>query len=227
MAATRKLRATAAVLTLCVAGVGCNPLTLPFFMMYGVESKVEPEYRLATPDKEVKVVILSYTAPDGSNEQVGIDRQIGTVVAKQLAERCLANKEKVKVIPIHKVEKFKSEHPGWKTMGAVEIGKQFDADYVVDIELVGLNLYEPGSHKQLYHGRCKIDLAVFDVKKPNDGPAIKPSMTIAYPSKAHGPMAVMDDGNTEKFRDNFVNRIATEICWKLTTHLYSEEYTLE
>ncbi|MFO0807278.1 MAG: hypothetical protein U0746_01505 [Gemmataceae bacterium] len=227
MHATRKLRWSAAVLTLVVAGVGCNPLTLPFFMMYGVESKVEPDFRLAVPDKEVKVVVLAYSAPDVQTDQVGIDRQIGSVVAKQLAERCLANKEKVKVVPVHKVEKFKSDHPGWKTMGAVEIGKQFEADFVIDIEVVGLNLYEPGSHKSLYRGRCKIDLAVFDVRKPHDGAVIKPSMTIDYPTKARGPIPVMDDNNTEKFRDGFVNRIATDVCWKLTSHLYSEEYQLE
>lgn len=223
MRSTRTLRAVAAGLFLMAFGIGCNPLTMPFFLMYGVESKNEPEFRLAVPDKEVKVVVLAYAANDAQTDQVGIDRQIGSLVAKQLGERCLANKERVKVVPVHKVEKFKNDHPGWKTMGAVEIGKQFEADYVVDIEVVGLNLYEPGSHKSLYKGRAKIDLAVFDVRKSQDGPVFHPSLTIDYP-KTRGPLPVMDDNNTDKFRDGFINRIAIDICWKLTAHLSAEEY---
>src|SRR5690348_2136735 len=110
-----RLRVIAGVLLAAVAGVGCNPLTLPFFMMFGVDSKFEPEFRLATADQEVTVLVLAYTAPGAQIDQVGFDRELGTQFARQMADRCKANKEKVKIVPVHKVEKFKSDHPGWKT----------------------------------------------------------------------------------------------------------------
>jgi hypothetical protein len=223
MGVSWRLRAIAGVLLAAVAGVGCNPLTVPFFMMFGVDSKFEPEHRLATGDQESTVLILAYTAPAAQTDRVGFDRQLATQIAQQLEKRCKANKEKIQIVPIHKVEKFKSDHPGWKTMGPSEIGKYFEADYVIDLEIVSVGLYEPGSHKTLYKGNCKIDLAVLDLHKPHDGPVFKKSISSEYP-KTRGPVPVADDNNTEKFCDSFINRIATDICWLFTAHLSDEHY---
>lgn len=219
-----KLRALATVMTV-VAGLGCNPLTAPFFFMYGVDSKEEPEFRLASQDKnhEVRVLILAYMAPDVQTDQLGIDRQLALEFSTQLEERCKANKEKVKVIPVHKVEKFKADHPGWKSMGMTEIGKYFEADYVLDVEVVSLGLYEPGSHKTLYKGYCKIDVSALDVNKPKDGPAWQRPISIQYPT-SRGPIPVADDNNTESFRQMFVRRIAADLCWKFTAHLTDESF---
>jgi hypothetical protein len=217
-----RLRILAGVLVV-VAGVGCNPLTLPFFLMFGVDSKEEPDFKLAKPEREVTVLILAYTAADVQTDQVGVDRQLAVEFTRQLAERCQVNKERVKVIPTHKVEKFKSDHPGWKSMGVTEIGRYFDADYVLDVEIVSLSLYEPGSHKMMFKGNCKIDVAALDLSNSQDGPAWRESMTLQYPT-SRGPVPVADDNNTDGFRAMFVKRIATELCWKFTTHLSAERY---
>jgi hypothetical protein len=222
MDARWRLRLIAGAMVVAIAGVGCNPFNLAYFLTGGPESKVDPDFRLATKDHEVTVLILAYSTADVQTDQIGVDRQLGTMVARQLLDRCQVNKEKVKIVPIHQVEKFKADHPGWKSMGAVEMGKHFDADFVVDLELVRLGLYEAGSHRSLYRGNCKIDVAVLDVRKPLDGPVLKKSISVEYP-KSRGPIPVADDNNTEKFRDLFVNRIASEICWLFTTHPFSEE----
>ena len=124
------------------------------------------------------MLILAYGSADVQAEQIGIDRQLGTMIARQLQDRCAANKEKVKIVPIHRVEKFKADHPGWKSMGAAEISRQFEADYVIDIELVKLGLFEPGSHRTLYKGTGKIDVAVLDTTRPYEGPVLKKSITV-------------------------------------------------
>jgi len=222
MDARWRLRLIAGTMVLAIAGVGCNPFNLAYFLTGGPESKVDPDFRLATKEHEVTVLILAYSTADVQTDQVGVDRQLGVMVARQLQDRCQANREKVKIVPIHQVEKFKADHPGWKSMGAVELGKHFDADFVVDLELVRLGLYESGSHRSLYRGSSKIDVAVLDVRKPLDGPVLKKSISVEYP-KSRGPIPVADDNNTDKFRDLFVNRIATEICWLFTTHPFSEE----
>jgi hypothetical protein len=217
-----RLRVVAGALVL-VAGLGCNPLTLPFFLMFGVDSKEEPEFKLAKPDREVTILVLAYTAPDVQTDQVGLDRQLGLTFSRQLEERCKYNKERVKIVPAHKVEKFKSDHPGWKSMGVSEIGRYFEADYVLDVEVVSLSLYEPGSHKTLYKGYCKIDVSALDLNKPQDGAAWRQPISIQYPS-SRGPIPVADDNNTENFREMFIKRIATELCWKFTSHLSAETY---
>lgn len=222
MDARWRLRIIAGIMLVAIANIGCNPFNLAYFLTGGPESKVDPEFKLAVRDREVTVLILSYSTADVQTDQIGVDRQLGTNVARQLQERCQANKERVKVVPIHRVEKFKSDNPGWKAMGAAEIGRHFSADYVVDLELVRLSLYEPGSHRSLYKGNCKIDVAVLDLHKPHDGPVLKRSVSVDYP-KSRGPIPVADDNNTDRFRDLFVNRISSEICWLFTTHPFSEE----
>src|SRR5947209_4785976 len=145
MRRTWRLRALAGALVL-VAGLGCNPLTVPFFLMFGVDDKVPAEFKLARDDREVTVLVLAYTSPDVQTDQVGVDRQLALAFVRELEDRCKCNKEKVKFVPVHKVEKFRNDHPGWKSMGVAEIGRYFEADYVLDMEIQALSLYEPGSH---------------------------------------------------------------------------------
>ena len=223
MDVTWRRRAIAAGLLLAVFGIGCNPLTSIYFLMVGVDSKVPPDFRLATQDKESRVLVLAYSAPDVRSDQAGIDRQLATTFVRMLEERCKANKERITIVPIHKVEKFKSDNPRWQTMGAAEIGRDFDVDYVIDLEVVSLSLYEPGAHRSLFRGRSKIDVAVHDLHKPNDGPVYKKALSTEYP-KTRGPISVSDDNNVDKFRDQFINRIATDLSWQFTAHLTQEGY---
>jgi hypothetical protein len=223
MGSSWRLRALAGVLVLA-AGLGCNPLTTVYFMMVGVENKSAPECKLASADKnkEVRVVLLVYSSPEVQAEQVGLDRQIGAEFCRQLEALCKANKERVKVVPFHKVEKFKSDHPKWQSMGPEEIGKAFDADYVIDVSVLALNLYRPGSRKALFEGSCKLHVSALEVRKAQDGPAWQQPLSIAYPS-SRGPIPVGDD-SAESFRELFVRRIATELTWKFTSHTSNESY---
>lgn len=222
MDARWRLRIIAGIMFVAVANIGCNPFNLAYFLTGGPESKIDPEHKLAQRDREVTVLILPYSTADVQTDQMGIDRQIGNLVVRQLADRCRVNKEKVKVIPMHRVEKFKSDNPGWKSMGAAEIGRHFMADYVVDLEVGKFTLYEPGSRRQLYKGNAKIDIVLLDVHKPLEGEVLKRSISVEYP-KSKGPQSVDIDSNTDRFRDQFVTRIASEICWLFTTHPFSEE----
>jgi hypothetical protein len=223
MGTTWRLRVLAGVLLLA-AGLGCNPLTTVYFMCVGVENKAEPEFKLASNEKnhEVKVLILAYSAPDVQTDQVGIDRQVGIEFTRQLDALCKANKEKVKVIPFHKVEKFKADNPGWQ-MEVAEIGKRFEADYVIDVEIVALNLYKPGSRKTLFEGAARLEVSALDLHKPQDGPAWHQVIQVGYPSGAKGAIPVGDD-NVDSFREMFVRRIATDLCWKFTGHTANESY---
>jgi hypothetical protein len=222
MDARWRLRIIAILMLASVAGIGCNPFNLAYFLTGGPESKIDPEYRIADRDREVTVLILAYSTADVQTDQLGIDRQLGTNVARQLADRCRVNKERVNVVPIHRVEKFKSDNPGWKSMGAAEIGRHFAADYVVDVEVAKFSLYEPGSRRALYRGNSMMNIVLLDVHKPLDGPVLKRSISVEYP-KSRGPQPVDQDSNPDRFRDQFVTRISSEICWLFTTHPFSEE----
>jgi hypothetical protein len=222
MSGSWRLRSVAGALLLA-AGLGCNPLTMPYFMFVGVENKAEPEFKIASDKKkEVRVLILVDSAPDVESEQVGVDRQIGVEFSRQLDALCKANKERVKIVPYHKVEKFKNDSSSWKAMSGYDIGKQFDVDYVVNVEVESLTLYKPGSRKTLFLGSSKINVSTLDLHKPLEGPLYRRAITIPYPS-SRGEIPVTDD-NPDSFREHFVHRIATELTWKFTSHTSNESY---
>src|SRR5205823_7517897 len=100
MDARWRLRWITGAMVLALAGVGCNPFNLAYFLTGGPESKVDPDFRLAAKDHEVTVLILAYSTADVQSDQLGVDRQLGSMVARQLQDRCQVNKEKVKVVPI-------------------------------------------------------------------------------------------------------------------------------
>jgi hypothetical protein len=200
--------------------IGCNPLTGAFFMMFGVDDKTPAEFRIAGDGKKTAhVLILTSMIQESRSELLGVERQLGAAINKQLEADCKLNKEKIKLVPVHKIEEFKNNNPSWRTMTATEIGRQFDVDYVVDVEVASLSLYEKDSRKRLYRGRGAITLAVIDVTKSADeGPAYQRRLSMEYP-KARGPIPVDDEMTPDRFRELFIQRIARDVSWQLTSHV--------
>lgn len=216
------LKATTMGLLLAASIVmtGCNPLTGAYFMLFGVDDKIPPEFKIASSGKTPNhVLVLVTMIQESKSDLLGVERQLSVAITKQLEAECKANKEKIKIVPVYKVEEFKNNNPSWRTMRATEIGRQFDVDFVIDVEIKNLVLYERDSRKSLFHGRGAIHLTVTDVAKSSDeGPVHQRQMTVEYP-KAKGPIPADDDMSVERFRELFVQKIAQDISWQLTSHV--------
>src|SRR6266540_1521108 len=127
---------------------GCNMMALPYFLgLPGFEGKHDAKCKLASDDKEkeVKVLILASTGMETRPEFMRVDRDLAGMVAANLREGFKKNKEKVTLVPNSQVEKYKDDHPNWRRLDPMEIGKHFQADYVIDLEVNKITLYEPGS----------------------------------------------------------------------------------
>lgn len=214
---------------LILAGIlttGCNPLTLPYFLMLGAGNPLPPECKLADKDKnkEVKVVILGYSSLETRPEFLRVDTELSSMLAKRIQEGAKENKEKITVIAPSKVQKYKDEHPNWHALGAEEIGKHFDADYVIDMAIDSITLYEPGSHNQLFRGRAEISLSVIDLHQPGEEPMYRKEYTTEYP-KTRGP--IPNDGSgtsTQQFRLTFLTHVATDLGWLFTAHEVDDDF---
>lgn len=222
MVVTWRHRLAAGGVLLAMLAVACNPLTGAFFLMFGVDPKEPAEFHLAAEGREVHVLILAYSAMDPRPELVGLDPQLSKLVAKKLDEGCKANGEKIRIVPTHKVDKFKDDHPGWRSMSAAEIGRKFDADFIIDLEVVGMTLYETGSHNSLFKGRSQVSVALLDLRKVEEGPIYKKEYNSEYP-KARGPIP-REDSNVAQFRDTFLTKMATDIAWLFTDHKVEDDY---
>lgn len=217
------------LLVLAVAGLGCNPLIAPLYLL-GLFNRpvIAPDlnfYEKAREEKDkrnIKVVILSSRGPGVPPDFIGSEARLATMFAGKLGAGFAENKEKVSIVPVSEVEQFKQEHENWKAMDVREIGKKFKADYVIDVELSSLSLYANRSHKQFFQGQVIVGLSVIDVDKPGDDGVWRREYTRQYP--ANGPQPIDSDMSQEKFLQQFFFRVATDLSWYLTAHPTSEHH---
>jgi hypothetical protein len=220
---------------LCLAGcmlasvflVGCNLMALPYFLMLGQEAKAEPKpgWKLASTDKEkeVKVLILASAPMETRPEFLRIDRDLTRLLYQSLTSGFKRNKEKVTVINPTQVEQYKDSHPQWRYSGPADIGKAFHADYVIDLEINQISLYEAGSSESLFHGQCDIAINLVDVAHPSD--VHSDGFTRIYPT-SRGAIDAMGSSPL-LFRQKFLEVVANELSWKFTAHLIEDGYRME
>lgn len=216
-----------AICLLAVTSAGCNILSLPFFV-FGPEPKVLPQMRrLASEDKdkEMRVVILAVAGLETRPELVRADRELENQLANALKSGFAYNKEKVKVISSTRVQEFKSEHPDWRKWDPEEIGKHFDVDWVIWLELGALSLYEKGSNNQLYRGRAEVNVSLIDMANGSEAPRQK-FFNGMYPGEGR-PAVEVGDSNPAAFRQAFLSHMAQQLSWYFTAHPTSQDYNCQ
>lgn len=211
-----------------VSTLGCNPITSLYFMAMGVDSKVGPKCKLAKEDdkdeKGVKVVVLTYCGLETRQELLGADRELASLFGARLTEGTKANKEKVTVISPSRVQRYKDEHPNWQSDGVETIGKYFKADYVIDLEIGRLTLFEPRSANQMFRGNAEVSVTVHDMSKAHEEPVFHEEYTTEYPPSRPVPVT---DSTPQKFRLMFLTRVATDLSWYFTAHEVRDHFPVD
>lgn len=224
MATSRRLGLCSALLLTAALSTGCNLMALPFFLLPGFEPKHDAKFKLAAADKEqeVKVVILSSSGLETRPEFLRVDRDLASMLAMHLREGFKKNKEKVTVVPTSKVENYKDTHPNWRQLDPQEIGRHFEADYVIDLEINKITLFEPGSANTLYHGNAEVAIKVVKTEQGAENPAYVEEYQTNWP-RARGPIPA-DNNNAAGFRQRFLDVVAREISWRFTAHLVEDDF---
>jgi hypothetical protein len=218
------------LLLVAVLAAGCNVMAPLYFLLpTDWETKIEPKCKLSCEDKdknkEVKVVILASSGLETRPEFLRVDSELSGMMVRLLQDYYKEKKLKVTLVPTSRVEKYKDEHPNWHSLSPEEIGKHFHADYVIDLEVDRITLYEPGSFNKLYHGRAEISVTTIDLHQPDEAPILKEEYTCEYP-KAQGPIPA-DDSNAEQFRLKFLRVIAQQLSWYFIPHDADQDTKLD
>jgi hypothetical protein len=218
----------AALLLVGALTAGCQLMAIPYFFLPGMDPKEEASCPLVSKekDKTVRVLILSQASLETRPEFLRVDRDLAQMLAQAMADGFKKNKEKVVLVKNSQIEMFKDEHPNWKAMGAVEIGRQFKADYVIELTVNQISLYEPGSYNTFFRGRCDISLVTHDTLHSSEGPIWRKEYSTEYP-KARGPIDAGTNGNVAQFRQQFLTVVARELSWNFTSHLTEDDYKME
>jgi hypothetical protein len=226
MAAAWQRRVLGLVVLTAALTSGCDPMASAYFL-FGPEPKIEPLLKqVASKDKDVKVVVLTYTNDLTMRPEVmKADRDIAKLTCMFLKKGFEYNKEKVTVVPAIKVEDFKKNHPDWHTMDRAEIGRHFEADYVIYLEIAAVSLYEQRSSNQLYRGQADITISLIDVNNPDEEMEQR-EFSCTYPGEGRGPVPV-EDKSLAAFKLEFFGTVATKLSWHFTSHPTDEDYKFE
>jgi hypothetical protein len=226
MAAWKQRGTLAGLLLVAACSTGCNVMALPFFLLPGSEPKHEARCKLLPYDehRDARVVILTSCGLETRPEFLRMDRELGRLLYRQMEDGFKQNKEPVTVAAISQVEKYKDDHPNWHSLSPEEIGRHFNADYVIELEINTVTLYEQGSANTLFRGHAEISIDVVDVHKPAEGPIYREEYSIDYP-RARGPIPA-SEASVSQFRQRFLSQIARELSWRFTAHLVEDDFKM-
>jgi hypothetical protein len=203
--------------------LGCNPIqTIGYFCM--PDSMEPPKCLLAVKNKDVKVLIIAaHAGPLPSDPALmRSDSDISTRLTHVLEERYKENKDRVKVIPPSQVKTYMNAHPKWRELSPQDIGKHFDADWVINLEISSISLFDRSSANFFYHGSAEIQITVTDVHKPvGEGTVFDEPYQLEYP-KGH-PME-RSEMSIPSFRQRFIERITKDMAQFFAAHPPRDKY---
>jgi hypothetical protein len=207
-------------LGLAATGLGCggmNPFLLPY-MFSGGESKQPADFPLALHPKktDAKVVVFVSSKMGLSPDLVGVDRMLNAEVITTLEASLKANEEKVQVLKMPKIDEYKSQNPNWRSVHPCEMGKAVadGTDYVIDVEVLEMDLFKPGSRGQWLQGRATISVTAYDLTKPLKDPVYKQELPFEFPKGRE--VEKESPAQLSAFRLTFIQFIAKAIAGKFS-----------
>lgn len=208
----RALRFTVVGLALFVGSIGCNPASLGYFLFRG-DQKAPAEAKAFEPVKdrrEVTVAIL-VNSPANSLEFAGLDRDIVSTLSRVFAEQSKDKKPLIKVIEATKLDRYKAQHPGWRSMSAADIGKELGADYALEMTITGFDLYEKGTGRLMYMGRATADVVAYETAGGTEFTRYFVEAPIESRPSADMPAA--------QYKSMLIQRLALRMSWKHIPHV--------
>jgi hypothetical protein len=195
------------------AGVGCNTTAL-MMLTEKDGGKRRPEFPFPAKGdaKTVTVAIIPSADSNLGVDFAGVERELATLLNKKLVE---ATKDQrmvapIKVVELRDVEKYTNAHPDWQVNSPGLLGKPLGADYVVDMRVNRISMYDPSFGREAYVGQATVTVAVYDAADPD-----RPMYEYVHPS--HQP-AKDTSSSSIQYRQWFVDRLATELCRRHTPH---------
>jgi hypothetical protein len=207
-----------AVLGMTLVGLGCNPATTAWFLAGGADRKQDPDHPLAAKEgkKEINVAVFVSKSPTLAMDFASVDRELSSLIAKRLTDDTKDERRPIKMVEQSKLDKIKTQVKDWRTANVAELGKQAGADYVLDVSISQMSIFQAQSAGEIYEGRAAVQVLVYDTSKP-DSIAYEYSLTPTAPQKFNTDMP------QAHYRKMLVERTACEIAWRHVKHTSERE----
>ncbi len=204
--------------------VGCGPASLIYFLSPFSDDRIPAKCKLATGKEVTVCIVTNFAMLETRPEAIRADDELAESFAQQLRKRCQENKEKVKVVPPAKVRDYKRQSD-FATRSLHDIGKHFQADYVITLEINDLAIYEKGSSHGLFRGNIELNIQVVDVNKPvGEGTIFTEPYRRPFPT--NGPRDANEMSPTQ-FRSMFLSAVANDLCRMFTPYPKEERLLMD
>ena len=184
---------------------GCQQFVILSYLIGGppsIEPDFDKETGLSMRGKDKTVAVVCFAPKEMLLEFPNIDDEIAAQVAYRLGEN------KISIVKPDYVRAWIDAHPKWEL--AEEIGREFKADYVVEVELSSFSLYE-GNSTTLFRGRTEADIHVTEVDESGHGDRI-----FSKELDFHFPVRVprsSTEGELLPFKREYISRLSDKIGW--------------
>ena len=199
---------------------GCSLFVMGGKMFFG-DPKQKSQFRAATGvdlTKGEKSLLIACTAPHGILAKYpSIQIDIVDRMTRTLDTR------KVKVISSDDVARWFDDHGEWGDF--TELADEFDADYVMHIDLKSFAVVVPDS-PNLLQGKTEGRVSMMEIKmagknkeKKKASVAVERSFSVMFPTTYPVPR---ESRSEEMFTENFLDRISAQLARMLYDHRPSE-----
>jgi hypothetical protein len=200
-------RSCIGLLSVCLAMLlfgGCQQFVILSYLIGGPPS-IEPDFDKETGEslkgKDKTVAVVCFAPRELLAEFPAIDKEIAAQVSFQLAEH------KIAIVKPDYVRAWISAHPKWEL--AEEIGREFKADYVVEIEISTFSLYE-GTSTTLYRGRTEADVSVTKMEEGSGDEIFSKELDFHYPIRVPRHSS---EQSLVAFKRDYISRLSEKIGW--------------
>ena len=191
--------------------IGCNPQFISMALRPFDDGKVPPDYPLFAGDKEITLAIVTnFARPETNPDLQAADADLAEQVASAIRQRCKENKHKLKIVPHAQVRGQQLKQQQRDATSPVELGKSLKADFVLDLTINSLTLYEKNYHPQMYRGRADIAVNLYKVEvKDESHKVFSKEFRRIHPRDS--PPIDAGSSSASSYRSLFLVKVASDI----------------
>ena len=175
---------------------GCNVLEYPIFILFGAKSKkVKAEYT-ELAGKNIAIMIAGRPAIDFEYPYARLD--LGLAAAQSIGQHVKGTS----FVDQEKINTYQREDIDWYSLPISEIGKKFDSERIVYLDVLQFSMTEINS-VNLLRARIDAELRVYDMESVEpDIDVYASEISIVYPE--HAPRAMSESARMEIQRQSIL-----------------------
>ncbi len=207
-----KLMLAAWVLPILLAAGGCGELG---YLLYVIAPPDKPK----TVEAEFKnlegqtVAMVFYADQKVLYEYPNARAELSAAMGEQLR----ANVKTIKLVDSRKVLALQDQKINWDTMSKSDLGRQFGADYVLQVTLMEFTMRDEGSIN-IYRGKIVAEASLYKVGDPNfrdDRVWHCDDIHSIYPEKTNSGVPAEND---IRIRNQTIKLFVERVAWKFYKH---------